>query len=1154
MEGKFIPRLERIGIFVDQFINQDNASVINSHSTQTILLDNDKINYYAFSLNPRTLQAEIKPISAVHKHHSPKSIWTVTTICGRSVRITGDHNLWVLRNGKLALLKTREVKESDYLPIPLNLPHNTEALDSTMLLDTLDNERRIFVNSDRQSLNLTGQDMWKLGKVIRPESQRSGYQKLRRTVIEGERLSLLDARMLESQGIYLGLPSLKIGLKNSNREIPLEMPITDSLLELIGHYLAEGHAENRYLLISCNETKVQKRLERCFKNLKLSWFVRRNGYDYQVSCSILTRLFKKWCGSNSKVKCLPDFWPQLNQSQLSLLLSAYFTGDGGVEGDDVTVTTASKRLASDLAYALTRFGIYTRMSKRFKRATNSAHKGGLYHRLSISGVNQLRLFTNQINFLSGRKRQQLELIIGKEENTNVDIIPVSGREIKRLRRELCLSQLILARQSGCGRSFISMIESGKRRLSRNLFKRLIKSFEIKTNELKRFDLLKDIFTLKQLSLVFWTRVKSVKQKASDSEWVYDLSVKDNETFYAGFGGLFVHNTFTLANVIEKINKPTLVVSPNKTLCAQLYSEFKEFFPENAVEYFVSYYDYYQPEAYIPQADMYIEKDASINDDIDRLRLSATSSLLSREDVIIVASVSCIYGLGSPEDYKELLLMLQKGDKLTREGLLKKLVEIHYERNDIEFQRAKFRVRGDIIEIFPAYLEIAYRIELDFDKVDTIKEINPLTGKTIREQEKIAIYPAKHFVTTGEKIERAVKSIKKELEEQLARFKSEGKLLEAERLSTRTKYDIEMLRELGYCNGIENYSRHLSGRAPGSRPSCLIDYFPDEFLTIIDESHVTVPQLRGMYNGDRSRKETLVEYGFRLPSALDNRPLTFEEFTGITKEIIFVSATPAKYELSKSGSIIEQVIRPTGLIDPPVVVKPTENQIEDLIKEIKSRVDRKERTLVTTLTKRLAEELAEYLAEMGIAVRYLHSEIDVMERVEILRDLRLRKFDCLVGINLLREGLDLPEVSLVVVLDADKEGFLRSHTSLIQVAGRAARNINGTVIMYADNITESMKRAIEETNRRRKLQIQFNQKHDITPQTIKKAVKESIESYRKAKELIKDVTGEHDDEYELRNVINELEEDMGLAARNLQFEKAMVFRDQIKALKRKLKRP
>ena len=646
---------------------------------------------------------------------------------------------------------------------------------------------------------------------------------------------------------------------------------------------------------------------------------------------------------------------------------------------------------------------------------------------------------------------------------------------------------------------------------------------------------------------------SYKPKGDQPQAINSLirGIGSGERFQTLLGVTGSGKTYTLANVIEKINKPTLVISHNKTLAAQLYSEFKEFFPDNAVEYFVSYYDYYQPEAYIPHADMYIEKDASINDDIDRLRLRATSSLMSRNDVIIVASVSCIYGLGSPEDYAGMLLCVKKGDLLTREDFLKKLVDIHYDRNDIEFERGKFRARGETVEVFPAYLESAYRIEFDFDKIKSLKEIDPLTGKTTKEYEKIAVYPAKHFVVTGDKIERAIESIKKELEETLAKLSNEGKLLERERLASRTHYDIEMLRELGYCNGIENYSRHLSNREPGSRPWCLIDYFPKDFLTIIDESHVTVPQVRGMSNGDRARKETLVEYGFRLPSALDNRPLKFDEFTDITKDTIFVSATPSEYELSKSSSVVEQIIRPTGLIDPPIIVKPIEGQIDDLVVEVKKRAKKKERTLVTTLTKRLAEELTEYLSEMGIEVRYLHSEIGTLERVEILRDLRLKKFDCLVGINLLREGLDLPEVSLVAVLDADKEGFLRSQTSLIQVAGRAARNVNGTVIMYGDNITKSMMYAIKETERRREKQIEFNKKNNITPTTIKKAIREGIESYKKAKAIIKDVTGEHDDEYETRNVINDLEKDMEEAAKNLQFEKAIVYREQIKELSKRL---
>lgn len=610
-------------------------------------------------------------------------------------------------------------------------------------------------------------------------------------------------------------------------------------------------------------------------------------------------------------------------------------------------------------------------------------------------------------------------------------------------------------------------------------------------------------------------------------------------------------TYTIANVISRIKKPTLVISHNKTLAAQLYTEFKDFFPYNAVEYFVSYYDYYQPEAYIPQTDVYIEKDASINENIDRLRLSATSSLMSRQDVIVVASVSCIYGLGSPEEYGELLFIAKVDDKISREDVLKKLVNIHYERNDYEFKRGRFRVRGDTVEVFLAYSETAYRIEFTFDRVEKIREIAPLTGKVLFDHDKIAIYPAKHFVTTADRMERAIVRIQKELGEQLVKLRNEGKLLEAQRLESRTKYDIEMMKELGYCNGIENYSRHISGRPVGSRSWCLIDYFPEDFLTIIDESHVTIPQLRGMYNGDRSRKETLVEYGFRLPSALDNRPLKFDEFINIVKKVIFASATPSSYETEVSKCVVEQLIRPTGLADPLVVVRRTEGQIDDLIQEIKKRVSLKERVLVTTLTKRLAEDLAGYLSEMGINVKYIHSEINTIERVEILRDLRLRRFDCLVGINLLREGLDLPEVSLVAVLDADKEGFLRSSTSLIQVAGRAARNINGMVIMYADTMTDSMRRAIDEMERRRSLQLEFNEKNNVKPATIKKAVREGIEIFKKAKELVTDTARETEEEHELASFISQLEEEMKEAARNLQFEKAITLRDQIKELKKKV---
>lgn len=613
-------------------------------------------------------------------------------------------------------------------------------------------------------------------------------------------------------------------------------------------------------------------------------------------------------------------------------------------------------------------------------------------------------------------------------------------------------------------------------------------------------------------------------------------------------------TFTMANVIAEINKPTLVMSHNKTLAAQLYSEFKEFFPKNAVEYFVSYYDYYQPEAYIPQRDIYIEKDASINEDIDRLRLSATSSLMSRQDCLIVASVSCIYGLGSPEEYGEMLVFLEEGEEVSRDDILKKLVSIHYTRNDYDFKRSTFRVRGDTVEVFPAYTNSAYRIEQFGSKIERIYEINPLTGQSIANIEKVGIYPAKHFVTTGDRIERAIKSIEEELSSRLAELRQQNRLVEAQRLESRTKYDIEMMREIGYCSGIENYSRHLSGRAAGSRPWCLIDYFPKDFLLFIDESHVTIPQIRGMYKGDKARKETLIEYGFRLPSAFDNRPLKFEELEKLLSQTVFVSATPNEYEIEKSkGMVVEQVIRPTGLIDPRIEVRPTKDQIGDLIKEIKIRALKKERVLITTLTKRLSEDLTRYLKDFGLRVRYLHSEIDAIERVEILRDLRLMKFDCLVGINLLREGLDLPEVSLVAILDADKEGFLRSGTSLIQVAGRAARHINGQVLMYADTLTKSMKKAIDETRRRREIQTAFNKKRGITPRSIEKAVREGIESYKKAREVVSGVIEENDEQYDITSLIGEFQHDMEVAARNLQFERAAILRDQIKELKKKLVR-
>ncbi len=608
-------------------------------------------------------------------------------------------------------------------------------------------------------------------------------------------------------------------------------------------------------------------------------------------------------------------------------------------------------------------------------------------------------------------------------------------------------------------------------------------------------------------------------------------------------------TFAMANVIQELQRPTLVISHNKTLAAQLYGEFKEFFPHNAVHYFVSYYDYYQPEAYIPQRDIYIEKDASINQEIDRLRLASTSALVSRRDVVIIASVSCIYGLGSPDDYREMMVSIQVGDMVDRDEILRKLVDVQYERNDVAFERSRFRVRGDCVEVWPSYEEFAVRIELWGDEVEQLSLINPLTGEVIRQEKQFFIYPAKHFVMPEDRIANAVAEIKEELAEQLEYFKDRGKMLEAQRLNARTRFDIEMLMEVGYCPGVENYSRPLSGRPAGSTPDTLFSFFPDDFLLFIDESHVTIPQIRAMYAGDRSRKTTLVEHGFRLPCALDNRPLKFEEWEKRINKVIYVSATPGDYELEQTGGeIVEQIIRPTGLLDPIVEVVPARGQVPHLLEQIRERASIGERVLVTALTKRMAEDLSAYLNEQGVKCKWLHSELDAFERVELLRDLREGHFEALVGVNLLREGLDLPEVSMVAILDADKEGFLRSETSLIQTIGRAARNVNAKVILYADKMTDSMSRAIEETERRRAVQEAYNKRHNITPETVRKNIRSGIESEAAAhREANAAVGSTQEDEYVTREYINELEAEMMEAAEALEFERAASLRDRITTL-------
>ncbi len=656
---------------------------------------------------------------------------------------------------------------------------------------------------------------------------------------------------------------------------------------------------------------------------------------------------------------------------------------------------------------------------------------------------------------------------------------------------------------------------------------------------------------------------SYKPTGDQPQAIHELSkkIRARNKYQTLLGVTGSGKTFTVANVIDRIGMPTLIISHNKTLAAQLYGELKSLFPENAVEYFISYYDYYQPEAFIPATDTYIEKDASINDDIDRLRLKATGSLMTRRDVIVVSSVSCIYGLGSPEEFREMTVSVSERDCIGRDELLRRLVDMQYSRNDVDFARGTFRVRGDTVELRPAFMEEAIRFELFDDEIERISIIHHVTGELIRRSSEVVLFPASHFVTGGSRLEAAIAGIEKELEERLAELKGEGKLLEANRLEKRTRYDMEMMREMGYCTGIENYSRHLSGRRAGERPATLIDYFMDDVLVIIDESHVTIPQIRSMYKGDRSRKLTLVEHGFRLPSALDNRPLRYDEFEKIIDLFVFVSATPGDFELERSGGeVVEQLVRPTGLVDPEIEVRPVEGQIDDLLGEIRKRVERKERVLVTTLTKRMAEDLTTYLSDLGVRVQYLHSDIAALDRVEILRDLRFGEFDVLVGINLLREGLDLPEVTLVAVLDADKEGFLRSRTSLIQTAGRAARNINGMVIFYADGMTGSMRRAIEETNRRRKKQIAYNRRHNITPRSITKSLEDvrittSVADAKRSAEG-RGVEGERvlvPERWDDPRVLKTLEEEMWKEAEALNFERAASIRDRIEEIRLNIRR-
>jgi excinuclease ABC B subunit len=1162
------PRVMPIGDLIDAAMKMQAMNVRCEGDTEILDVNDSAAHIYlAQAFNPQTHQVELRPIQSFIRHQAPAQMYRLQTACGRTATFTGDHNLWVLRDGDLRLIRTTEALASDYMPVPETLmtQGQKESLDTLDLLagSKLYVKARDVIDSYTIAHGTT---------TLAPAIQASGisaYNKLYAIRHNTKGSGIQVDTFHQVLGITDNLNGLwapeatYIGGRRRHDSLRAQMPLTTPFLQLLGYYIAEGNHQRGYISIANRDAGIRADMMTALGELGIPVTIRANT-DLQVSSAALSKLLSRLCGDRADDKHLPDFWPELSDESLGNLLRAYFDGDGSVErASAITVTTASARLASDLAYALLRFGIWARISKRFKRATNSNHAGTWYHQITLSGQADLQRYKACIGFSLKHKRQKLDELLHHREHSNVDVVPVNGQALRMLREAVDLSEATLAERCDLSRTGIQVFELGKRFPRRvnlmHILDALLKAAEnAQVNEEWR----KTWQAMRGLCQLRWTPIKSVEPVQYDQPHVYDFCVPGYETFLAGAGGFFVHNTFTMAKVVERTQRPTLVMAHNKTLAAQLYSEFKEFFPENAVEYFVSYYDYYQPEAYVPRFDLYIEKDSSINDEIDRLRLAATSSLMSRKDVIIVASVSCIYGIGNPEDYGRFVVKLKRGEVRRRDVVLRMLVAIQYERNDVTLGRGKFRVRGDTLEVQPAYADSAYRIEFFGDDVERLTEIDVLTGEIIQSLEEIEIYPAKHFITPQEKLQAAVKNIETELEERIKYFKENDKLLEAQRIEQRVRYDLEMLREVGYTSGIENYSRLLDGRPGGTPPFTLLDYFSDDFLLILDESHMTIPQIGGMYNGDRARKQVLVDYGFRLPSAMDNRPLKFEEFEQRFRQVIFSSATPGPFEAQHATVVAEQIIRPTGIVDPMVEVKPVKGQVDDLIAQVRERVARGERVLVTTLTKRMAEDLAEYLQEIGIKVQYLHSEVQTVERVEILRDLRLGQYDVVVGINLLREGLDLPEVSLVAILDADKEGFLRSTTSLIQTIGRAARHVHGKVIMYADNMTDSMKRAIEETERRRKIQTDYNTEHGIEPTTIFKAVRDLTDRVKTTTEGKPGADGESSSgegaisvrdlpKPEANRLLTELEKQMKQAAKDLEFEKAAMLRDQIFELRQHL---